>query len=164
MKLKKCCCGVAGTCRDFACARLPGDAEQQADHQITPEQPAELFGEFGGVATEKSRRLSPDGWIGYLADEPRPEGSQYVREALAIVRYGQVSGYLKPCSARIDACDQYLLLVAHHRLQFSFRNARAGGDLKRAGRRVAALHERSERCFEDSPAHARFVAAFLTFL
>ncbi len=46
-----------------------------------------------------------DRWIGYFADELRPEGSQYVREGLAIVRHGQVSGYLQSRGARADACD-----------------------------------------------------------
>src|ERR1700674_3675922 len=41
-----------------------------------------------------------DSWIGYLADELRSEGSQYVREDLAIVRHGQVSGYLQSRRAR----------------------------------------------------------------
>ena len=34
--------GGAGTSRDFAGVRSLGDAEQQADHQIAPEQPGEL--------------------------------------------------------------------------------------------------------------------------
>jgi hypothetical protein len=34
-----------------------------------------------------------DRWIGYLAKELRSEGSQYVRERLAIVRHGQVGGH-----------------------------------------------------------------------
>src|SRR5712664_1971921 len=143
MKLQKRRGGVAGTCRDFACIRSRGGAEQQADHHIAPQQPTELFGKFGRTAVEKSGRLSPshdltqggtarlapygverlrhlgrvdrlgdcqseyrnDRWIGYLADELRPEGSQYVRQGLAIMRHGKVSWYLQSRGARADACD-----------------------------------------------------------
>jgi hypothetical protein len=47
MKLQEGGCGVAGTYHDFAGVRSLGDAEQQADHQIAPEQPRELLGKFG---------------------------------------------------------------------------------------------------------------------
>src|SRR5260370_2305166 len=59
MKLEKSGCGFAGTSRDFAGVRSLGDAEQQADHQIAPEQPGELLGKFGRTAFEQSRRLGP---------------------------------------------------------------------------------------------------------
>jgi hypothetical protein len=49
--------GVASTSCDFAGVRLLGDAEQQADHQIAPEQPRELLGKFGGTPREQSGRL-----------------------------------------------------------------------------------------------------------
>ena len=54
MKLQEGGCGVADTSRDFARARSLGDAEQQANHQIPPEQPCELLGKFGGTAIEQS--------------------------------------------------------------------------------------------------------------
>jgi hypothetical protein len=57
MKLQEGGCGVAGTSRDFAGIRSLGDAEQQADHQIAPEQPGELLGKFGRTAREQSGRL-----------------------------------------------------------------------------------------------------------
>ena len=57
MKLQEGGCGVAGTSRDFAGVRSLGDAEQQADHQIAPEQPGELLGKFGVTAREQSGRL-----------------------------------------------------------------------------------------------------------
>src|SRR5205823_5289860 len=38
--------------------RSRGDAEQQADHQVSPEQSTELLGEFGRTPIEKSRRVS----------------------------------------------------------------------------------------------------------
>jgi hypothetical protein len=44
-----------------------------------------------------------DRWIGHLAEELCPEESQYVCEGFAIVRHGQVSGYLHSRSARADA-------------------------------------------------------------
>jgi hypothetical protein len=47
MKLQKRSGGVAASRRDFPGIRSPGHAEQQADHQIAPQQPAELFGKFG---------------------------------------------------------------------------------------------------------------------
>src|SRR5260370_15263808 len=59
MKLQEGGCGVAGTSRDFAGVRSLGDAEQQADQQIAPEQPAELLGKFGRTAREQSGRLGP---------------------------------------------------------------------------------------------------------
>src|SRR5260370_38286967 len=59
MKLQEGSRGVAGTSRDFAGVRSLGDAEQQADHQMAPEQPAELLGKFGRTACEKSGRLGP---------------------------------------------------------------------------------------------------------
>src|SRR5260370_37288215 len=57
MKLQEGGCGVAGTSRDFARVRSLGDAEQQADHQMAPEQPGELLGTFGRTACEQSGRL-----------------------------------------------------------------------------------------------------------
>src|SRR5258708_6663068 len=57
MKLQEGGCGVAGTSRDFAGVRSPDDAEQQADHQIAPEQPGELLGKLGRTAREQSGRL-----------------------------------------------------------------------------------------------------------
>jgi hypothetical protein len=57
MKLQEGGCGVAGTSRDFAGIRSLGDAEQQADHQIAPEQPGKLLGMFGRTACEQSGRL-----------------------------------------------------------------------------------------------------------
>src|SRR5260370_28518909 len=57
MKLQEGGCGVASSFRDFAGARSLGDAEQQADHQMAPEQPGELPGQFGRTACEQSGRL-----------------------------------------------------------------------------------------------------------
>ena len=45
---------VAGTSRDFAGGRSPGNTEQQANHQIAPEQTGELLGKFGRTAREQS--------------------------------------------------------------------------------------------------------------
>jgi len=59
MKLQEGGCGLAGTSRDFAGVRSLGDAEQQADHQMAPEQPGELLGKFGRTACEQSGRLGP---------------------------------------------------------------------------------------------------------
>src|SRR5215471_17658226 len=50
-------CCVAGTSRDFAGVGSLGDAEQQADLQIAPEQPGELLGKFGRTSREQSGRL-----------------------------------------------------------------------------------------------------------
>ena len=57
MKLQEGGCGIAGTSRDFAGVRTLDDIEQQADHQIAPEQPGELPGKFGRMAREQSGRL-----------------------------------------------------------------------------------------------------------
>src|SRR6516225_8795187 len=57
MKLQEGGCGVAGTSSDFAGARSLGDAEQQADLQIAPEEPGELLGKFGRTSCEQSGRL-----------------------------------------------------------------------------------------------------------
>jgi len=59
MKLQEGGCGVAGTSRDFAGVRSLGDAEQQADHQVAPEQPGELLGKFVRTPCEQSGRLAP---------------------------------------------------------------------------------------------------------
>src|SRR5262245_58003023 len=59
MKLQEGGCGVAGTSRDFAGLRSLGDAEQQTDYEIAPEQPGELLGKFGRTACEQSGRLGP---------------------------------------------------------------------------------------------------------
>src|SRR5580693_4479297 len=47
MKLQEGGCGVTGTSSNFAGIRALGDAEQQADQQIAPQQPSELPGKFG---------------------------------------------------------------------------------------------------------------------
>ena len=129
MKLKEGGGSIAGTRRDFAWARPLGDAEQQADHQTAPQQPAELFGQFDRMAIDESGRLSLghdltqgdatrfapyrversrdlrradrignrepedsyDCRLGYLADEPSPEGSEHPSECFAIVRHRQIS-------------------------------------------------------------------------
>ena len=57
MKLQESICGGASTLSDLAGARPLGDAEQQADHQIAPKQPSELFGQFGRTACEQSGLL-----------------------------------------------------------------------------------------------------------
>src|SRR6267154_4221485 len=57
MKLQEGGCGVAGTSRDFAGIWPLDDAEQQADQQIAPEQPAELLGKCGRTTREQSGRL-----------------------------------------------------------------------------------------------------------
>src|SRR5882672_12537376 len=57
MKLQESGCGGAGTSRDLAGVRSLGDAEQQADRQIAPEQPRELLGKLGRTACEQSGRL-----------------------------------------------------------------------------------------------------------
>src|SRR5260370_36401324 len=59
MKLQEGGCGVSGTSRDFAGVRSLGDAEQQADHQMAPEQPGELLDKLGRTACEQSGRLGP---------------------------------------------------------------------------------------------------------
>src|SRR5262249_54380865 len=94
-----------------------------------------------------------------LAEELRPEGSQHVREGLAIVSHGQVGRRLESPGAPADARDQHFLLVANLRIKFSFRNVRACGDLERAGRRVAILHKRREGRIKDARPHCGFVSA-----
>jgi hypothetical protein len=53
------------------------------------------------------------------------------------------------------------LFVANYRVKLSLRNARVRRDLKRAGRCVAALHERRKGRLKDALAQRGFVAAFL---
>src|ERR1700738_5328823 len=57
MKLQEGGWGGAAPYPVFAGFRSLGDAEQQADHQIAPEQPGELLGKFGRTAREQSGRL-----------------------------------------------------------------------------------------------------------
>src|SRR5215470_18417615 len=59
MKLKKGSCGVEGTFSEFAGIRSLGDAEQQADLQILPEEPRELLGKFGWTSCEQCGRPRP---------------------------------------------------------------------------------------------------------
>src|SRR5215472_7124376 len=56
MKLQEGGCCVAGTSGNFAGLRSLGDAQQQADLQIAPEQPAELPGKFGWTSCKQSCR------------------------------------------------------------------------------------------------------------
>src|SRR5271170_7135468 len=57
MKLQEGRCRFVGASRDFVRVRSLGDAEQQADHQITPEKPGELLGKCGRTAREQSGRV-----------------------------------------------------------------------------------------------------------
>src|SRR5438445_994889 len=57
MKLQEGGCGLAGTSRDFAGVWSLGDAEQQADHQIAPQQPGELLSKFGRTPCEQFGRM-----------------------------------------------------------------------------------------------------------
>src|SRR5215831_7883353 len=58
MKVQKSGCSVAGASLDLTLVRPLGDAEQQAHHQIAPEQPSELLGQFCRTAIEQSGGLS----------------------------------------------------------------------------------------------------------
>jgi len=66
-----------------------------------------------------------------------PERSEQVREALAVVRHGQVSRHLKSLGALGDAGHEHFLFVADQRIELTLRNPCARGDLQRTGRRVA---------------------------
>src|SRR5260370_18183686 len=57
MKLQEGGCGVAGTSSNVGWVRLLGEAEQEADQQIAPEQPSELRGKFGRTSSEESGPL-----------------------------------------------------------------------------------------------------------
>src|SRR5262249_34690303 len=61
------------------------------------------FGRVHGLGDRQSEHRN-DRRIAYLADELRPERGQNARERLAIVRRGQISGYLKSPGALADAC------------------------------------------------------------
>ena len=50
-------CCVAGTSSNFTRVRSLSDAEQEADHQVAPEQPGELRNKFGRTACEQSGLL-----------------------------------------------------------------------------------------------------------
>src|SRR5215472_10009614 len=63
MKLQEGGCGVAGTFSDFAGIRSLGDAEQQVDLQIPPEEPRELLGKFGWTSCEQAGRLGPGHYL-----------------------------------------------------------------------------------------------------
>src|SRR6185312_1573646 len=59
MKPQKGRCRAASAFLQRAWPRALGDAEQQTDHQIGPQQSAELLGELTRTAVQKSRRPSP---------------------------------------------------------------------------------------------------------
>src|SRR5439155_9273762 len=76
---------VAGASRDLAGIRPIGDAKQQADHQVSPEQPGELFGHFSGGPAKESGRLGlnhyfPQGDTACLAADG-VQGSRYLGRA-----------------------------------------------------------------------------------
>jgi hypothetical protein len=48
---------LAGTSRDFSGGWLLGDAEQEADQQVAPEEPGELLRKFARTACEQSGLL-----------------------------------------------------------------------------------------------------------
>src|ERR1051326_8569818 len=58
MKLQEGGGRVVGTSRDFVGVRPLGDAEQQVDQQMSPEQSGELLGKFRRMARKQSGRLS----------------------------------------------------------------------------------------------------------
>ena len=62
MKLQKRHCSIARAGLDCAWARSIGDAEQEIDHQIAPQQPGELLGEICWAASDQSggARLAHD--------------------------------------------------------------------------------------------------------
>src|SRR6266436_4020801 len=128
MKLQEGGCRLAGTSRDFAMVRSLGDAEQQADHQIAPEQPGRLgpghditqggtaclasyrverTRHFGGLDRlgDRQSEYRNDRGIAYLADELRSERSQHLLQGLAIAQHGQVSGHVKSLGALAYAGD-----------------------------------------------------------
>src|SRR5690242_15177866 len=59
MEFQEVSSGLSSTSRDFAGSRSLGDAEEQTDHQIAPEQADELLSKLGGTTGEQSCRLSP---------------------------------------------------------------------------------------------------------
>jgi len=80
MKLQEGGCGVAGTSRDLAGVRSLGDAQQQADQQIAPEQPGELLSKFGRTAREQSGRL------GLGRNQPSPKHPGGIDESIDLSR------------------------------------------------------------------------------
>ena len=89
MKLQKRGSRFAGPDQHFTFARPLGDAQQQADHQGPPQQPAKSFGQIGGPATEKSgcQSLShhlPQGGATRLTTD----GVERLRDLRRIDRFG----------------------------------------------------------------------------
>src|SRR5262249_27852264 len=105
---------------------------------------------------------SNDDGIAHLAEQLRPEGGQHLAECLAVAGGGQLGRQREtPRGALRDASDQYLLLVADQRVELALGTARAVRDLERAGRRIAALHERFEGRLENALPYRDFLGRFL---
>jgi hypothetical protein len=85
---------------------------------------------------------------------------QHVRQRRAIAQHRHVGRRLQAPSALPDGRNQHLLFVPNERVELSLRHSRPRGDLERARRRVATLHECLECCVEDTVTHRGFVVAF----
>ena len=77
MKLQENGSGVAGAFRDVARARSLGDTEQEADHEISQEQAAELVGKFGRPTIEQTGRSRPT--TGSVSTSSRPLSRRCMR-------------------------------------------------------------------------------------
>jgi hypothetical protein len=134
---------------------------QRRAARLTPyriEGPRHLRGMDGLGDRQAENRY--DGWIADLANKLSPERRQHMRERFAIAWHGQVDGHLQSPRAISDARSQHLLLVPDQRVKLSLGNARAVGDLERAGSGIAALHECREGGLKNTPAYGGFVAGF----
>src|SRR5215469_7989057 len=125
MKLQEGGCGVAGTFSDFAGIRSLGDAEQQADLQIPPEEPRELLGKFSWTSCEQSGCLCPGhdfaqgaaaslacyrvkrtryfGGVGHLGDRQSEYGKFMRPSPSRIMAVGSIANRRPvPCTGRRD--------------------------------------------------------------
>src|SRR5215470_10605160 len=92
---------------------LPHDVTQGGTARLAPCGIERLrrLGCMGRLRNRQSE-YGDDRWIADFSDELRPERSEQVREALAVMRYGQVSWHLKSLGALGDAGHEHFLLVA----------------------------------------------------
>jgi hypothetical protein len=124
--------GVAGKSRARAEVRSLGDAEQQADQQISPKQPGErevsraaLRKIMAAVQASASRNTAIT--AGSLTSRTNfaPKEATSLRQGFAIARHGQVSGQLQSLGALPDTGNQHFLFVANQSIKLSLRDARA---------------------------------------
>jgi len=89
---------TAGSPGDFPGGRRVYDAEQQADHQVAPEQPGELLGHFRRAAAEQS--VGPD-----VSDEAWAEAASSRINAHAVAHLSKLWATFRTRTVQYEVTD-----------------------------------------------------------